>query len=165
MERSQLIAKMVRRLTTAFCGNHPWNNRNKKTTVSVTFVTVLKKGNRRQQTARVQTKPFLYLQLLRPNGKIKLETKRCMIANAFVSMLLFGHIVKVSDSISDFIADLRRLAQGCNFSELEIMLRDRPFRLFSRKKLSFESALEEALLAEAAAQHTRDVHASDKHIS
>ncbi|KRZ58660.1 hypothetical protein T02_6997 [Trichinella nativa] len=75
MEHSQLIAKMVRRLTTAFRRNHPWNNRNKKT-VSVTFGTVLKKGNRRQQTARVQTKPFLYLQLMRPNGKIKLETNR-----------------------------------------------------------------------------------------
>ncbi|KRZ16794.1 hypothetical protein T11_15773 [Trichinella zimbabwensis] len=32
---------------------------------------------------------------------------------------------KVGESISDFIADLRQLAQGCSFSELEIMLRDR----------------------------------------
>ncbi|KRZ00689.1 Uncharacterized protein T11_4754 [Trichinella zimbabwensis] len=74
---------------------------------------------------------------------------------------------KVGESISDFVADLRRLAQGCNFSDLEIMLRDRlviglrdeelQLRLFSRKNLTFESALEEALSVEAAAQHTREV--------
>ncbi|KRY82815.1 Transposon Ty3-I Gag-Pol polyprotein [Trichinella pseudospiralis] len=78
---------------------------------------------------------------------------------------------KIGESISDFVADLRRLAQGCNFSDLEIMLRDRlgiglrdeelQLRLFSRKNLTFESALEEALSAEAAAQHTREVRASD----
>ncbi|KAL1286096.1 Uncharacterized protein TPS_00892 [Trichinella pseudospiralis] len=78
---------------------------------------------------------------------------------------------KIGESISDFVADLRRLAQGCNFSDLEIMLRDRlgiglrdeelQLRLFSRKNLTFESALEEALSAEATAQHTREVRASD----
>ncbi|KRY64072.1 hypothetical protein T4A_7326, partial [Trichinella pseudospiralis] len=78
---------------------------------------------------------------------------------------------KIGESISDFVADLRRLVQGCNFSDLEIMLRDRlgiglrdeelQLRLFSRKNLTFESALEEALSAEAAAQHTREVRASD----
>ncbi|KRY10622.1 LanC-like protein 2 [Trichinella patagoniensis] len=78
---------------------------------------------------------------------------------------------KIGESISDFVADLRRLAQGCNFSDLEIMLRDRlviglrdeelQLRLFFRKNLTFESALEEALSAEAAAQHTREVRASD----
>ncbi|KRZ13416.1 hypothetical protein T11_16274 [Trichinella zimbabwensis] len=31
--------------------------------------------------------------LLRPNGKIKLATKRCMIANSFIAVLLFGHSV------------------------------------------------------------------------
>ncbi|KRZ91539.1 LanC-like protein 2 [Trichinella sp. T8] len=78
---------------------------------------------------------------------------------------------KIGESISDFLADLRRLAQGCNFSDLEIMLRDRlviglrdeelQLRLFFRKNLTFESALEEVLSAEAAAQHTREVRASD----
>ncbi|XP_003366744.1 conserved hypothetical protein, partial [Trichinella spiralis] len=74
--------------------------------------------------------------------------------------------LKNGKSISDFVADLRRLAQ-----DLEIMLRDRlviglreeelQLRLFSRKNLTFESALEEVLSAEAAARHTREVRASD----
>ncbi|XP_003382034.1 putative integrase core domain protein, partial [Trichinella spiralis] len=33
--------------------------------------------------------------------------------------------LKIGKSISDFVADLRWLAEGCNFSDLEIMLRDR----------------------------------------
>ncbi|KRY39466.1 hypothetical protein T01_12672 [Trichinella spiralis] len=79
---------------------------------------------------------------------------------------------KVSESISDSIADLRQLSQGCNFSEIEIMLHDwlvtdlqdeeLQIRLFSRKNLTFELAL--ALSAEVTAQHTQDIHASDKHI-
>ncbi|KRY68785.1 hypothetical protein T4A_8739, partial [Trichinella pseudospiralis] len=32
--------------------------------------------------------------------------------------------IKVGETISDFVADLFQVAQGCNFSDLEIMLRD-----------------------------------------
>ncbi|KAL1227492.1 Uncharacterized protein TPS_01376 [Trichinella pseudospiralis] len=55
---------------------------------------------------------------------------------------------KVEESVSDFVADLHR--------DEELQL-----RLFFRKNLTFESALEEALSAETAVQHTREVGASD----
>ncbi|KRX44072.1 Transposon Tf2-9 polyprotein [Trichinella murrelli] len=48
------------------------------------------------------------------------------------------------ETVAEFIADLRRLAQDCNFLDLETMLRDR---------------LEEALSAEAACKHACEVRA------
>ncbi|KRY86502.1 hypothetical protein T4D_3841 [Trichinella pseudospiralis] len=73
-----------------------------------------------------------------------------------------GQLVCVVPRGSPFCrSGLGILRKGCNFSDLEILLRDRPLRLFSRKNLTFESALKEVLSAEAAAQHTREVRASD----
>ncbi|KRY55859.1 Uncharacterized protein T03_10050 [Trichinella britovi] len=66
------------------------------------------------------------------------------------------------ETVAEFIADLRRLAQGCNFVDLETMLRDRlvcglrdeavQLRLFAKKVLTFQMAQEEALSAEAACE-------------
>ncbi|KAL1484314.1 hypothetical protein MTO96_050062, partial [Rhipicephalus appendiculatus] len=70
------------------------------------------------------------------------------------------------EPVSVFMAELRRLAQNCNFANLEEMLRDRLVcglrndrvqnRLFAMKKLTFKIALEEALAAEAADLSTRE---------
>ncbi|KRY52595.1 Transposon Tf2-9 polyprotein [Trichinella britovi] len=71
------------------------------------------------------------------------------------------------ETVAEFIADLRRLAQGCNFVDLETMLRDRlvcglrdeavQLRLFAKKVLTFQMAQEEALSAEAACKHASDI--------
>ncbi|KRX62859.1 Transposon Tf2-9 polyprotein [Trichinella sp. T9] len=73
------------------------------------------------------------------------------------------------ETVAEFIADLRRLAQGCNFVDLETMLRDRlvcglrdeavQLRLFAKKVLTFQMAQEEALSAEAACKHACDIRA------
>ncbi|KRY20467.1 Transposon Tf2-9 polyprotein [Trichinella patagoniensis] len=73
------------------------------------------------------------------------------------------------ETVAEFIADLRRLAQGCNFVDLETMLRDRlvcglrdeavQLRLFAKKVLTFQMAQEEALSAEAACKHACEVRA------
>lgn len=75
------------------------------------------------------------------------------------------------ESVSVFMAELRRLAQNCNFANLEEMLRDRLVcglrndkvqnRLFAMKKLTFKIALEEALAAEAADLSTREVRGAE----
>ncbi|XP_064469269.1 uncharacterized protein K02A2.6-like [Ornithodoros turicata] len=75
------------------------------------------------------------------------------------------------ESVALFIAELRRLAQKCNFPNLEEMLRDRLVcglvdenlqnRLFAKKKLTFKVAQEEALAAEAAARSTREVRTAE----
>ncbi|KRX72206.1 hypothetical protein T06_255, partial [Trichinella sp. T6] len=73
------------------------------------------------------------------------------------------------ETVAEFIADLRRLAQGCNFVDLETMLRDRlvcglrdeavQLRLFAKKVLTFQMAQEEALSAEAACKHACEIRA------
>ncbi|KRY41817.1 hypothetical protein T01_5853, partial [Trichinella spiralis] len=73
------------------------------------------------------------------------------------------------ETVAEFIADLRRLAQGCNFVDLETMLRDRlvcglrdeavQLRLFAKKVLTFQMAQEEALSAEAACKHVCEIRA------
>ncbi|KRX54109.1 Uncharacterized protein T09_7795, partial [Trichinella sp. T9] len=73
------------------------------------------------------------------------------------------------ETVAEFIADLRRLAQGCNFVDLETMLRDRlvcglrdeavQLRLFAKKVLTFQMAQEEALSAEAACKHASEIRA------
>ena len=72
-----------------------------------------------------------------------------------------------SESVSEFVATLWTAARHCAFDQLETMLRDRLVcglqdertrrRLFARKKLSFNEAMEEALVAEAAAANTKAV--------
>ena len=74
---------------------------------------------------------------------------------------------KEGESVAEFVAALRTAARHCDFKELETMLRDRLVcglrdertqrRLFARKKLSFQEAMEEALAAEAAAANTKAV--------
>ncbi|KAL1460318.1 hypothetical protein MTO96_043361 [Rhipicephalus appendiculatus] len=79
------------------------------------------------------------------------------------------------ETVSFYIAELRRLAQHCNFPNLEEMLRDRLVcglrdehlqnRLFAKKQLTFAVAQEEALEAEAAAKSTRVVRQSEENDS
>ncbi|CAN7949085.1 unnamed protein product [Ixodes pacificus] len=75
------------------------------------------------------------------------------------------------ETVSSYIAELRRLAQHCNFPNLEEVLRDHLVcglrdehlqnRLFAKKQLTFCVAQEEALAAEAASKSTRVVRQSD----
>ena len=73
------------------------------------------------------------------------------------------------ESISDFVAALRHLAEHCNFGgSLENMLRDRLVsgvnnekiqrRLLSEGELTFKKAFEIALSLETTAQHMADMH-------
>ncbi|KRY09414.1 hypothetical protein T12_4199, partial [Trichinella patagoniensis] len=74
------------------------------------------------------------------------------------------------ETVAEFIADLRRFSQGCNFVDLETMLRDRlvcglrdeavQLRLFAKKVLTFQMAQEEALSAEAACKHACEIRAA-----
>ncbi|XP_037507376.1 uncharacterized protein LOC119383358 [Rhipicephalus sanguineus] len=76
------------------------------------------------------------------------------------------------ETVSFYIAELRSLAQHCNFPNLEEMLWDRLVcglrdehlqnRLFAKKQLTFAVAQEEALAAEAAAKSTRVVRQSEE---
>ncbi|XP_077792740.1 uncharacterized protein LOC144329275 [Podarcis muralis] len=69
------------------------------------------------------------------------------------------------ETITGFVTSLRQAARFCNFSELENMLRDRLIgglkdeklqrRLYAKKDLTFQVALEEALATEAAERSTQ----------
>lgn len=72
------------------------------------------------------------------------------------------------ESVSEFVAQLRKLAQDCNYGvSLSQMLRDRLVcgindehiqrRLLSESGLTFESALKSALALESAHKHTQDL--------
>ncbi|KRY27372.1 Uncharacterized protein T01_13067 [Trichinella spiralis] len=79
------------------------------------------------------------------------------------------------ETVAEFIADLRRLAQDCNFVDLETMLRDRlvcgvrneavQLQLFAQKVLTFQMTQEEALSAEAACKHASEIHAVNVDLS
>ncbi|XP_003369626.1 hypothetical protein Tsp_05032 [Trichinella spiralis] len=79
------------------------------------------------------------------------------------------------ETVAEFIADLRRLAQDCNFVDLETMLRDRlvcgvrneavQLQLFAQKVLTFQMTQEEALSAEAACKHACEIHAVNVDLS
>ncbi|KRY17328.1 Transposon Tf2-9 polyprotein [Trichinella patagoniensis] len=74
--------------------------------------------------------------------------------------IFYQHKQQPGETVAEFIADLRRLAQGCNFLDLETMLRDRlQLRLFAKKVLTFQMAQEEALSAEAACKHACEIRA------
>ncbi|XP_060126817.1 uncharacterized protein K02A2.6-like [Zootoca vivipara] len=70
------------------------------------------------------------------------------------------------ETITGFVTSLRQAARLCNFSELENMLRDRLVgglrdemlqrRLYAKKDLTFQIALEEALATEAAERSTQE---------
>ncbi|XP_053258972.1 uncharacterized protein LOC128420930 [Podarcis raffonei] len=74
------------------------------------------------------------------------------------------------ETITGFVTSLRQAARFCNFSELENMLRDRLVgglkdeklqrRLYAKKNLTFQVALEEALATEAAERSTQEARQS-----
>ncbi|XP_053262781.1 uncharacterized protein LOC128422612 [Podarcis raffonei] len=74
------------------------------------------------------------------------------------------------ETITGFVTSLHQAAQFCNFSELENMLRDRLVgglkdeklqrRLYAKKDLTFQVALEEALATEAAERSTQETRPS-----
>uniref|UniRef100_A0A670HXL9 CCHC-type domain-containing protein n=1 Tax=Podarcis muralis TaxID=64176 RepID=A0A670HXL9_PODMU len=74
------------------------------------------------------------------------------------------------ETITGFVTSLRQAARFCNFSELENMLRDRLVgglkdeklqrRLYAKKNLTFQVALEEALAMEAAERSTQEARPS-----
>uniref|UniRef100_A0A803JUZ6 Gypsy retrotransposon integrase-like protein 1 n=1 Tax=Xenopus tropicalis TaxID=8364 RepID=A0A803JUZ6_XENTR len=78
---------------------------------------------------------------------------------------------QLDESIAAYIAELRRLAESCNFgSSLESLLRDRLVcgvrdaalqrRLLAKHNLTFALAQEEALAYEAASVHSKEIQAS-----
>ena len=80
---------------------------------------------------------------------------------------------KEGESISDFIANLRRISEHCNYGTiLEDMLRDRIVcgvrdkriqqRLLAEPDLKFAKARELAIAAEAATRNSQDLQASQK---
>ncbi|XP_062864462.1 uncharacterized protein K02A2.6-like [Trichomycterus rosablanca] len=75
---------------------------------------------------------------------------------------------KATETVTEFVAELRRLAQDCNYGEtLEQMLRDRLVcginddriqrRLLSETNLTFEKAWQMALAVEAASKNAQDL--------
>ena len=74
---------------------------------------------------------------------------------------------KPGESISDFVAQLRHLSDGCNFDDLSKALRDRLVvgcqnpaiqrRLLSEKDLTFEKALSTATAMEMASKDVEDI--------
>ncbi|XP_077773304.1 uncharacterized protein LOC144325103 [Podarcis muralis] len=74
------------------------------------------------------------------------------------------------ETITGFVTSLHQAARFCNFSELENMLRDRLVgglkdeklqrRLYAKKDLTFQVALEEALATEAAEKLTQEARPS-----
>ncbi|XP_015280350.1 PREDICTED: uncharacterized protein K02A2.6-like, partial [Gekko japonicus] len=72
-----------------------------------------------------------------------------------------------SESVAEFVAALRKAARPCNFANVEEALRDRLVcgmrddqlqqRLFARKELTWATAYDQAIAAEAADKSTREV--------
>ena len=76
---------------------------------------------------------------------------------------------KPEESVVEYVAELRKLAQDCNFGDtLTVMLRDRLVcginedsiqrRLLSEDGLTFESALKKAQAMEAANKDIKELH-------
>ena len=83
--------------------------------------------------------------------------------------LFHSRIQKSHESISVFVAELKKLSEHCNFGDnLDQMLRDRLVcgvaderwqkRLLAEEKLTFDSALKIVLALEAADRQVKDLH-------
>ncbi|XP_064472875.1 uncharacterized protein LOC135387707 [Ornithodoros turicata] len=81
---------------------------------------------------------------------------------------------KAGENIMDYIAEIRRLSEFCNFQALDNMLRDRLVcgiqdqtvqkRLFAEPQLTLKSAMDLALAAEAASPNVSELRASDENV-
>ncbi|XP_064472915.1 uncharacterized protein LOC135387748 [Ornithodoros turicata] len=81
---------------------------------------------------------------------------------------------KAGENIMDYIAEIRRLSEFCNFQDLDNMLRDRLVwgiqdqtaqkRLFAEPQLTLKSAMDLALAAEAASRNISELRASDENV-
>ncbi|XP_039761434.1 uncharacterized protein K02A2.6-like [Pararge aegeria] len=77
---------------------------------------------------------------------------------------------KRSESVSDFIADVRKLSSKCNFTDLERMLRDKlvcgmsdsrlQYELLKKDNLRYQDVVDAMLASESAGRDVRMIHAT-----
>lgn len=84
----------------------------------------------------------------------------------------YKRMQKLGETISEFVAELRRLSEHCNFAEFEKMLRDQIVcgvndeslqkKLFSEPELTYARTYELAIAAEMASKSVRNIRHSDE---